>query len=77
MGGSQGRLLASDERLELRDSELPARFDALEHPRAGDLVDAHQHRLAGLPAGRAVLGEVFGQLVQPIVGGDDLVILAQ
>ena len=56
---------------------LPVRADALEHARAGDLVDAHQQRLAGFPARGAVLDEVLGNLLQPLVGGDDLVVLAQ
>ena len=56
---------------------LPSRNDRLEHPGTGDLVDAHQHRLARLPPGRAVLDEIGRDLVQPLVGGDDLVVLAQ
>ena len=76
-GRGQLRFLAGNQRLDLGELRLPARLDALEHPRAGDLVDADQHRLAGLPAGGAVLDEVVGQLVQPIVGGDDLVVLAE
>ena len=56
---------------------LPARHDALIHPGAGDLVDADEHRLAGLPARRAVLDEIGGDLVEPVVGGDDLVVLAE
>ena len=76
-GPSKRGLPVGDERLEPGESRLPARLDALEHPRAGDLVDAHQHRLARLPAGRAVLGEVLGQLVQPVVGRDHFVVLAE
>ena len=56
---------------------LPSRNDPLEHSGTGHLVDAHQHRLARLPSGRAMLDEIGGDLVQPLVGGDDLVVLAQ
>ena len=76
-GRGQLRFLDGNQRLDLGELGLPARLDALEHPRAGDLVDAHEHRLAGLPARGAVLDEVVGQLVQPVVGGDDLVVLAE
>ena len=51
--------------------------DQLKHPGAGDLVDADQHRLAGLPASCTVLDEIGRQLSQAFVGRDDLVVLAQ
>jgi hypothetical protein len=44
------------------------RPDALKHARAGDLVDADEQRLAGLPARGAVLDEVAGDLVESLVG---------
>ena len=47
------------------------------HPGAGDLVDADEHRLAGLPARRAVLDEIRGDLVEALVRRDDLVVLAE
>ena len=56
---------------------LPWRNDPLMHAGASDLVDADQHRLPGLPPGRAMLDEVVGDLVQPIVGRDHLVVPAQ
>ena len=57
---------------------LPARLDTLPHARAqADLVDTDQHRLARLPACRAVLDEVIGQLVQSVIGGDHFVVLAK
>ncbi len=45
--------------------------------RKDHLVDADQHRLASFPPRSAVLDEVLRDLQQPVVGGDDLVILAQ
>src|SRR5439155_14894452 len=63
-GGGKLRLLAQNESLDLSQLCLPSRLDALEHPRAGDLVNAHEHRFPGLPAGRAMFNEVPGQLVQ-------------
>ena len=74
---SSCRFQLAESSLQLRELCLPARLDALEHAGAGDLVDADQHRLAGLPARRAVLDEIVRQLVQPVVGGDDLVVLAE
>ena len=53
------------------------RHDALVHAGAGDLVDADEHRLAGFPPGRAVLDEISRDLVEALVGGDDLVVLAE
>ena len=47
------------------------------HAGAGDLVDADEHRLPGFPPGRAVLDEIRRDLVEPFVGGDDLVVLAE
>ena len=61
----------------LRRLRSPTRHDPLVHPGAGDLVDADEHRLARFPAGRAVLDEIRRDLVEPLVGGDDLVVLAE
>ena len=47
------------------------------HSRACDLVDADQHRLAGLPARCAMLHEVRGDLVQSVVRRDHFVVLTQ
>jgi hypothetical protein len=55
----------------------PLRVNQLEHAGAGDLVDAHQHGLAGFPAGAAMLDKISGYAIQPRVGGDDFVVLAQ
>ncbi len=71
------RLLAGNERYKTGELGFPARLDALEHPRVGDLVDAHQHRFACLPASGAVLYEILGQFVQAIVRRDHLVVLAE
>ena len=56
---------------------FPARLDTLKHPRAGDLVDAHEHRLPSLPARRTVFDEVVGELVESVICGDDFVILTK
>ena len=55
----------------------PQRFDHRQHARAGHLVDAHQHGLARLPAGAAMLHKVRSYSFQPFIGGDDFVVLAQ
>ena len=62
---------------DLGQFRLPERDDALVHAGAGDLVDAHQHGFAALPARGAMLDEVRGQLVQAVVGGNDFVVLAE
>ena len=62
-GSSQLRFSNRDAHIYLIELRLPMRLNALEHPRAGDLVDAHEHRLAALPSRRAVLDKVRGQLV--------------
>ena len=54
---------------------LPPWNDQLEHPGAGDLVNANQHRLARFPAGRTALDEIGRNLVKPFIRGDDLVVL--
>ena len=60
-----------------RKPGLPMGHDPLVQAGAGDFVDADQHGLAGFPAGGDMHHEVSGQLIQPIIGGDDFVILAQ
>ena len=59
--------------LQLGDAFVPVFGDQVVHPHAGYLVDADQHGLAGLPGGGVVLHEVPGHLIQPLVGGDDVV----
>ena len=73
--GVEFRLLRWNQRLHLGQLCLPERDDALIHPPASNLVDAHQHGFAGFPASRAMLNEIGRQLVQSVVGGDDLIIL--
>ena len=77
VGGRRFRLLGLGGCANLRRLRLPARDDPLVHPGAGDLVDADEHRLARLPSRRAVLDEIGRDLVEPLVGGDDLVVLAE
>ena len=67
--GDRGQLL-----LQLVDSLVPVESDQVVHPHAGDLVDADQHRLAGFPRGRVVLHEIPRHLVEPLVGGDDVIV---
>src|SRR5436309_15111637 len=73
----QCRLLLQNAGLYLRQLGLPAWLNALEHAGACGLVNADQHRLARLPARRAVLDEVIGQLVHPVTSGDHLLILTE
>jgi hypothetical protein len=47
------------------------------HARTGDLVDADQYRFTRLPSGCAVLDEIGGDLVEALVGSDDLIVLAE
>jgi hypothetical protein len=47
------------------------------HPGAGDLVDADEQRLSGLPSRRTVFDEILGDLVETLIGRDDLVVLAE
>ena len=61
-------------RLQRLDTFLPVALDQPEHPHAGHLVDAHQHRLAGLPGRRVVPHEVPRHLLEPLPGGDDVVV---
>src|SRR3989442_9115880 len=65
-GGGKLHLLAQNESLDLSQFHLPSRLDTLEHPRAGDLVDAHQHRFPAMPAGRAMFNELPGQLLETV-----------
>ena len=44
---------------------------------AGNLVQADQHGLAGLPLGGVVVDEVLGDAVEPPLAGEDPVVLAQ
>ena len=61
-------------RFQRLDTFLPIALDQPEHPHAGHLVDAHQHRLAGLPGRGVVPHEVPRHLVEPLPGGDDVVV---
>ena len=61
-------------RFQRLDTFLPVALDQPEHPHAGHLVDAHQHRLAGLPGRGVVPHEVPRHLVEPPPGGDDVVV---
>ena len=64
-------------RLQLLDTLVPVTLDEHVHPHASDLVDADQHRLAGLPCRRVMAHEVAGHLVEPLAGGDDVVVALQ
>ena len=64
-------------RLQLLGALVPVALDQRVHPHARQLVDADQHRLAGLPRRRVVAHEVAGHLVEPLLGGDDVVIALQ
>ena len=64
-------------RFQLRDAFVPVALDQGVHPHAGHLVDAHQHRLAGLPGRRVVAHEIPCNLVEPTAGGDDVVVASE
>jgi len=44
------------------------------HPPASDFVDAHKHGLAALPGSGIMLHEIMGNLIQPLVRSNDVVI---
>ena len=76
-GGERFGALGVRRRAHTRRLRRPQGPDELQHPCARDLVDAHQHRLARLPPGRAVLHEIGGDALEPLVGRDHLVVLAE
>jgi hypothetical protein len=77
VGSSHLRLfLRVERRPDLRGLRSPTWDYSLMHTRAGNLVDAYDHRLSRFSPGRTVLNEILGDLVEPLVGRDDLVVLA-
>ena len=56
------------------DTFIPIFDDQVVHPHAGNLVDAHHHRLASFPRCRVMPDEVSRNLVQPLVCRYDVVI---
>ena len=52
-------------------------LDLLERADSRDLVDRHDHPLAGEPATEEVFDDVFRNRVEPVVAGDQLVLLAE
>jgi len=47
------------------------------HLYTGDFVDTHQHGFAGFPGLGIVLHEVSGHLLQPFVGGNDVIVMLE
>ena len=59
--------------LQFLDPLRPQGQDEVVESYARDLVDAHDHGLAGLPLRRVVPHEVLGDLLQALLCGDDVV----
>ena len=53
---------------------LPVKIDQLVHPHTGDFIETNKHRLAGFPAIRVMLNEIFGNLAQTFPAGDNVII---
>ena len=64
-------------RLQLARARLPVRLHLVVHPHGGGLVDGDDHRLAGEAAAEEVVDDVLGDRVQPVVAGDQVVLLAE
>ncbi len=56
------------------DAFSPVKLDQPVHAHAGDLVDTHQHGLAGLPGRRIVPHEIPRHLIETLARRDDVVI---
>ncbi|MOA03599.1 hypothetical protein D3C78_1231130 [compost metagenome] len=56
---------------------LPVVVNQLVHAHTGDLVDADQHGLAGLPAIGVMGDKIFRDLLQTAAAGDDVIVTLQ
>ena len=70
---TQPRLLG----LQCLDMLIPVKFNQPVHTHAGYFVYADQHRLAALPGRRVMLHEVLRHLIEPLAGGDNVVLALQ
>ena len=57
------------------ESLAPESLDLLVGPHGGDLVDGDDHGLAGKPSAEEVIHDVSSDRVQPVISGDQLVLL--